>query len=816
MVAKCPTCILNGPDHFVIATNHFHSMSGRYRGASLSRNAELTSVKLASPVKSRYRYTEFKYLYFQIQKLINRKVVLSLKYEQLKTPEIRISLIKPLVQTIIDLSNVSGLHNKFSMHFPNHYDLSFETPQFAPTTYGSMIQEKSELSISTNVIYVMLLLRYEYMIQSENNLIMYDLLTTKANICESIAIRMLREYRSMDRINLLLLNPMRHHYEENELLKHTKHLDCFNTLELSILSKSKKFLSQPVVVQILDRIYNGELIIKDHQNPTDASWIHLMTSRNEDVDYETGQSSNSSTQDLGEEISDNEKSVVNYKFSRVTLSKVIIRSHVVPKYQSLVINLKYGLLTVLFFNLVIKHKNKTGDMEGNFMGKIFSICFWMLALSFNFDNLLKLMHIEFKFLKKILWTFFDLLIVILIDISFGMRLLLGFDMISHSTYYSVFSLISILLFPRMLSVFNNYEFFNMLIVSFKKMSFNMIAMVFLFASLIFGFFLCFISLTIDLSTSEVAFTMLQLFFGFTPAVWDHWNNYNVLGRGIQISYLFLIQFIVATILAIVLSNVFVKVSETNKEEFEYLKTTNLIIYMKWGNLHWSSGTSRFGVIAAFNYIVNIFKFPIILVIYFYELLIKDNKRLMQKQQRDLKNFTFLSREEDYYGDQNLVLMSQNNDEDSDVSTILMKSRRGSQFGNLQMRRVSPLDSNAPFVSEHTENKLIPQKSTQTFNAFRSGLVDSIFIDEYFGRKYGVGRKPEKKRKRSVSQVKRAKSHNVEVMNKLDELENMVRKLMQEPENDFTVKVLGDIYNVPEQSADLDTTSIDSDYSRNLM
>lgn len=809
-----------------LATSSSSAMASRYKVAGYSRNTELTSVKLAPLIKSKYRYTEFKYLYFQIQKLINQNVVLSLKYEQLKLPEIRLSLIRPLVRKIIDLSNVSTLHTMFSMHFPNHYALSFETPQFAPTTYGGISHDKTELLVSTNVIYVMLLLRYEYMIQCENNLVMYDLLATKANICESIAIRMLREYRSMDRINLLLLNPMRHQHEENELLKHTKHLDCFNTLELSILSKSKKFLSQPVVVQILDRIYNGELIIKGHQHHTDSGWIHLLTSRTEGNDYESGQNTSSSSQNSCEEPSDDEKNVVNYKFNLVTLEKVIIRSHVVPKYQRVVINLKYGLLAVLYFNLVIKHKNKTGDMEGNFIGKILSVCFWMVALSFNFDNILKLMHIEFKFLKKILWTYFDLLIVVLIDVSFGMRILAGFEIISQSTYFSVFSLISILLFPRMLSVFNNYEFFNMLIVSVKKMSWNMIAVVFLFASLIFGFFLCFISLTIDLSTYDVAFSMLQLFFGFTPAVWDHWNSYSYLGRGIQISYLFLIQFIVATILAIVLSNVFVKVSETNKEEFEYLKTTNLIIYLKWGNLHWSSGTSRFGVVTAFNYIVNVFKMPIIILIYFYELLIKDNKRLMQKQQRDLKNFTFLSKEEDLYGDHNLVTLSQNIDEDSDVSTILMKPRRGSQFGNQQMRRASPLDSNAPFTSEHSDNNLQPQKSIQTFNAFRTGLVDSIFIDDYFGRKHGLGRQQDL-RKRNVSKVVR-KRRNGDVMKKLEELENLVKKLVvergserdrereSEPNHhpEFTVKEFGDIYDVAEQ-VDLDM-SLDSEYSRNLM
>lgn len=743
-------------------------------------------MKLALP-KSRYRYVEFKYLYFQLQKLINQKVVLSLKYEQLKSPEIRMSVIRPLVLKIMEVSNLKSLQQQFNFSCGD-----YDTPQFAPLNYGSMPGSDHNISaISTNVIYVLLLLRYEYMIQWENNLVMYDLLTTKANICELIAIRLLREYRSHDRINLLFLNPMRHHYEENALLKHTKHLDCFNTLELSILSKSKKFLSQPVIVQILDRIYNGELIVKDQQEE--------LSNIQSALDYESGLSQ-VSLEILDE--TDTEKNVVNYKFSKITMRKVIVRAHVVPKYQSLVINIKYGFLAILFFVLVLRHKNRSGDAEGNLFGKLLSVLFWMLALSFNFDIMLKLMHIEFKFLKKIVWTFFDVVIVILIDTSFVLRVLMGLDRISSQTYYSVFSLISVLLFPRMLSVLNNYEFFNMMIVSFKKMSWNMIAMVCLFLSLIFGFFLCFISLTIDLTTSEVAYTMVQLFFGFTPAVWDHWNNYSSLGRAIQISYLFLIQFIVATILAIVLSNVFAKVSETNKEEFEYLKTTNLIIYLKWGNLHWAANTKKSAVVSAFNSIVNIFKFPIIVIIYFYELLIKDNKRLMQKQQKNLKNFTFLSKEDDYYGDSHLLSVSQSNVEDSDVSTILLKSRRNSQFGPI--RRVSAMDANSHFAAEHTKPKLMPQKSINTFAGIRSGSVDSMFIDEYFGRKYGMGRPKMADRKSKKKNVK-----NTEVMRKLEELENLVRLLVpqsSEEGEEFEVK------NIIDESDDLST---DTDYSRNL-
>lgn len=64
------------------------------------------SLALDKAGKSKYRYLEFKYLYFQVQKLIHKKVVLSLKYEQMRTPEIRTALIKPIVQRLVEIAKL--------------------------------------------------------------------------------------------------------------------------------------------------------------------------------------------------------------------------------------------------------------------------------------------------------------------------------------------------------------------------------------------------------------------------------------------------------------------------------------------------------------------------------------------------------------------------------------------------------------------------------------------------------------------------------------------------------------------------------------
>ncbi|ODV65538.1 hypothetical protein HYPBUDRAFT_7713 [Hyphopichia burtonii NRRL Y-1933] len=521
-----------------------------------------------STSKEGNRISEFKSLYFQIKKHLD-KVNISLRYEQLKTPEIYSTLVKSIVEKLLPVNNIY-------------------------------------------MIYVLLLVRYEYMIQSENDLMKYDLLMTKANLSEILAIRMLREYRSVDRTNMLFINTP---------VKGTP----LNVIELTILSKLKKFLSQPIIVHILDKFYKGNLVIKQYKNENEENGLLI----------------------------DN---VVDHQYERVSIGKMISRSNKVPKYQSIIINMKYIGLTVLYL-IFMNGQNKYAE-----------IMFWILGLSFNIEMAIKFYHIEYIFLKKILWTYVDMVILLMIDVCFILK-------VSDIQYQDYFSILSIILFPRILSIFNNYEFFHMIILSFKKMLWNMIGMFILFLSLIFGFFICFISLTINKSNYEIAFDMLKVFFGFTPAIWTNWDNYTDMGKVVQMSYLFLIQFIINTILAIVLGNIFVKINQSNKEEFEYFKTINLIIYLKWSQLNE-------------NFLLKLLKFPIVIQIFVYELL----NSLFSKRKEQVKTFQFFDKED---------------------------------YEEVRSRRFS----NATF-----KKKLLPVQSISTLG-IRSASTDSTFIDEILNKKY---------------------------------------------------------------------------------
>lgn len=482
-------------------------MRGRIPSTLAQNNAHpsLNQQNSTSTSKTKAKHLEFKYLYFKIQKLIHKRVVLSLKYEQLKSPGVHSTLMKPLASKIVEIASISNLSKKINRVINSLPTVSpYQTPRFGPQTNANYNHDvNGDLKLSINLVCILLLLRFEFTIQAENNLIKYDILNTKATICEILAIKMLREYKAYDRINLLFTNPMRDDHFQN---KFPSRISSYNTLELAVLSKSKKFLSQPVIEQILDRFYDGELIVKRNNDLINESIVQSLLDVNSMFKNLEEQTS------LLNDKSDN--AVINYTFKKLSLHKITTRANIVPKYQSLVMNMKLIFFAALHFILILKQKHTKWytDPSNTFM-KITELLYWLLAFNFNFELFIKLRNINFKFLRKIIWTYADLILILLIDSAFFLRIFSLLNKVGTEDYHDAFSLISIVLLPRILSVFNNYEFFNMITQSLKKMLWKLIGLFFLFISLISGFYLTFISLAIDRNSYEIAFDMLKVFLG---------------------------------------------------------------------------------------------------------------------------------------------------------------------------------------------------------------------------------------------------------------------------------------------------------------
>lgn len=782
-----------------------------------NNNLSTTTTNNQHTLKQRYKYLEFKHLYFRVQKVINKQVTFGVKYEQFKTPDIYNKLVKPTTEKVIKVSDNNVISLKLKSIIPSVNFPIDQTPKFGPqlspkklrTNYRPINGAEEKLKLSMYLVFILLLLRYEYLIQSQNNLILYDLLTTKANLCEFLAIRMLKEYTSFNRINLLFLTPLNN---DNFIFGQRKD---FNTLELSVLTKSKRFLSQPIMKRILDRFYDGELIIKISDVVEDAF--------EEEQLLDTG---------VG-----NDHDVINYKYNKISFNKIIQRSNIVPKYQSLVINLKVLFFMLLYFTMILNKKHQeSGTGARHIILNIVEAIFWLVGLNFNVEFLMKISHIEFQFFKKIIWNYIDFILIVLIDGSFLLKIM------GLIYYQDMFSLISIVLLPRTLSLFNNYKFFNLIIVSFKKMVWNLVGLCTLFFSLISGFYFSFVTLSKGRTNYDIMFDMVKIFFGFTPSVWNNWDNYNNVGRIIQMGYLFLIQFIIGTILAIVLSGVFAQVNETNEEDFNYFKAINLILYFKSARLHYQGVLYKhkhhwFGlqIRHGLNQILSVFKLPTIILIFCYEKMLSRVYERRLATGSVLKNFTFLIREDDYYQDTDLMHIESGRfqfefgatdneeellegamvDDDDDISVLLMKSRKNSLFkpgvvapSQMQPRRYSNIDPNTNF---RNSQNWMPTQSKLTLRGQQE--YDGLFIDDLLSRK-GKGYLEKLKTNNSdslgPSDKGERRKRDDEMLQRMHHLEELVSKLIEgessKEENDD-----GNIYNITEVSID-DMELINSDVS----
>ena len=68
--------------------------------------------------------------------------------------------------------------------------------------------------------------------------------------------------------------------------------------------------------------------------------------------------------------------------------------------------------------------------------------------------------------------------------------------------------------------------------------------------------------------------------GFTPAAWEAWPTYNLLGRAILVLFLFICHFLVVTILITVLTNSFMAIVSNANEEHQFVFAVNTISMVK--------------------------------------------------------------------------------------------------------------------------------------------------------------------------------------------------------------------------------------------
>lgn len=153
-------------------------------------------------------------------------------------------------------------------------------------------------------------------------------------------------------------------------------------------------------------------------------------------------------------------------------------------------------------------------------------------------------------------------------------------MLINSFQFDVLTATAPLLFPRLFSILDHYRYFSQLLIAFRIMASDLIAVFVLIVISCSGFFVSFLYFGDNKSPKVVAYGLFQMLMGFTPTAWAMWDEYNFLGKTILTVFLFICHFVVVTILITVLTNSFMRIVQNANQEHQFLFAVNTISMVK--------------------------------------------------------------------------------------------------------------------------------------------------------------------------------------------------------------------------------------------
>jgi hypothetical protein len=215
------------------------------------------------------------------------------------------------------------------------------------------------------------------------------------------------------------------------------------------------------------------------------------------------------------------------------------------------------------------------------------IVFWFWSAGFMLDEVVGFNEQGFSLYILSFWNAFDLGILLLLIVYYSMRLY-GLFVVNvgrahwNNMAYDVLAANAVLLFPRLFSVLDHYRYFSQLLIAFRLMAIDLAAVFVLILIACSGFFVAF-AMSFGKSqydAAEVAYKIFQILMGFTPAAWEAWSSYNLLGKALLVLFLFLCHFIIVTILITVLTNSFMTIVSNANEEHQFVFAVNTISMVK--------------------------------------------------------------------------------------------------------------------------------------------------------------------------------------------------------------------------------------------
>ncbi|KAI8954102.1 hypothetical protein F4801DRAFT_534367 [Xylaria longipes] len=413
--------------------------------------------------------------------------------------------------------------------------------------------------------------------------------TTRAKVCELLALKLLKEYSTRELIDALSYDfdplqgcartPPTPKGKAPESRARTQFARS-STLEVAIRASAKHFVSHPLVVQQLEAIWNGAITFySSHDN------LHRVQV-GEPGAATSGHRSNADARTplLGRQF-------LKEQASQLPVHAIPVRRTVtlydprnasplklsrlrVPRYRYFLSTLSLFVMICLFLAVLIQRSSLITSLE---------LLFWFWSAGFMLDEVVGFNEQGFSLYIMSYWNIVDLGILLLLIIYYGMRLCGVFLVDSfrwNEMAYEVLAANAILLVPRIFSVLDHYPYFSQLLIAFRFMAEDLMALFVVILISCSGFFVFFTLSKNEDNAVDVAYKIFQLLMGFTPAAWDVWPKYSFLERLLLVFFLVICHFLIATILITVLTNSFTAIASNAKEEHQFLFAINTISMVK--------------------------------------------------------------------------------------------------------------------------------------------------------------------------------------------------------------------------------------------
>ncbi len=480
-----------------------------------------------------------------IRTLVTSRCDTVLSWEQLRSPQVSQFLLKPVEQEI----------RRTHLNAATHYALM-----------ANCLQYGKEAAL--------------YVGNSGTN-------KTRGMVCELLAIRLLKDYSTRDLIDALSydFDPLQGQFEttgqdmegrrgtalSTKLPQRPARISCF---EIAIRAQAKKFLSHPTVVKQLEAIWAGTIVFHSAADNLHRKFAFTGQLRSYGTtEAEAGPKYRAISFDKALP----RRTVTLYNPRDASLFKMSRLR--VPRYRNILSTMSFAVLLSLFVAVLVERSLEISTLE---------VVFWFWAAGYMLDEIVGFTEQGFSLYLASFWNVFDLGILLILFVHLALRIygIIMPDVKKHTVAnmaYDILAADAILLFPRLFSVLDHYRYFSPLLIAFRYMAADLVAVSLLIVISCSGFF---VALTLSFgddgidSPSSVAYALLQMLMGFTPAAWDRWSSYNLLGKTILTLFLFICHFLVVTILITVLTNSFMAIVQNANEEHQFLFAVNTISHVK--------------------------------------------------------------------------------------------------------------------------------------------------------------------------------------------------------------------------------------------